>query len=274
MDAIKAYSELIDGASRCVGLYREAQLPIPQKLRSFLGLDEEGRPQAALPFHLAATKPEEVHRPTSNGRGHHVSLNDPALDRAQRIPAKPNHGERPVQADEGWVSLLAREASPQALTLAVMRGGRAIKMADLNREVAILRGMDGSSSAAYNVVQRLHKDGEALETEAGWVLVNFFRAGIVQGGILWSPKELLTDSDFAAIRREAIMLLLKENGPLITGAITRGLGRCEWLQAPAGRHQAKADLRQLQKEGYVKRLPSGEWFTTGKDWGSSKTEGV
>jgi hypothetical protein len=186
-------------------------------------------------------------------------------------PAQPNHGPRPALAGEDWVSIIASNASPFALCLAVLRAHprETITSPELNSQVAKIRKIAGG--AAYATLDSLVEAGAIEGNHTRWVIKDRSRGGIIAGRYLWCDPNTLNIYDWAAVRREAIALLLTESPNVTNAAITKSLENCDWLKSPVTPHLVKADLRRFEIKGWaVQNETDKTWKLTDKaqesDW--------
>jgi hypothetical protein len=256
--AYKSFDRLLDEAEACQQLFLDAGVAIPEPLKRLLAEQAQptSSPASAIPH---SQKLEPAPPPLL------LSPQRPRRSWSSRRHPKPlpmpDHGPVPAGFKPNWISLPASSASPYSLTLAVLRShmnqASPISIATLNREVAEIRGLKGSG-AAYNVVIRLEKEGLVQKTETG-VRLKSDKGGTISGKRLWASQEDLNEYDYAAYRREVILLLLKENPELTTTEIARGLEVCQWVQIPKNKDLVKADMNALEKEGHVLRLENKDW---------------
>ncbi len=250
--AAKAFDNLLDQAEDCQRLFVEAGMAIPEPLKRLFGDGTSAavptmpaKPVAAPPFKLTATDLATV-RPSRSK----TAVPNP--------PSKPDHGPIPAGADEGWVSILASSASPHALALAMFRTHEGtISSAELNSRIAELRERKGG--AGYAILKRLQEEGVIEGDNHAWTIKTRSKGGILAGKWLWAKKEDLNVYDMAAARREAIMILLSESGPLTNAAMVKALDACTWNKAQINQHLVKADLRGLELDKLVLQLPTKEW---------------
>ncbi|HEY5055500.1 MAG TPA: hypothetical protein VII58_05025 [Acidobacteriaceae bacterium] len=170
---------------------------------------------------------------------------------APPCPTQPDHGMRPSGSGEDWVSIIASNASPFALCLAVLRAhrGDTITSPELNSRVAEIRKIAGG--AAYATLDSLVEAGAIEGNHTRWVIKDRNRGGIIAGRYLWCDPETLNIYDWAAVRREAIAILLTESPNVTNAAITKSLEKCEWLKSPVTPHLVKADLRRFEIKGWA-----------------------
>ena len=257
--AVKAFDRLLDDAEICEKLYIDAGMTVPEPLMRLLG--QTPSPTLAIqikPVPLSEQAPESrpfvlqpeiAKRPYNSKRGTFVP----------KVPQEPDHGPRPDGAEADWVSVFAAQATPYTLGLAILKAQeRPISSAALNSMIGEVRGIKGA--AGYTVMSRLVDDGMMEGDHEGWVMKDKSKGGIIVGQWLWSRIEELSEYDMAWVRREAIMLIIQENGvPLSTASITRGLRECKWLQAPVRSDVTKADMTALEKKGLIRRLENKDW---------------
>jgi hypothetical protein len=168
-------------------------------------------------------------------------------------PDKPDHGRVPLGAGEDWVSLLAKEASPYALGLAVLRAHEGtISSAELNYAIGAIRGIKGG--VGYTILEPLQKAGIIEGNHDQWRIKDRTKGGIIVGKWLWSQQQNLNIYDKAAMRREAIYLLLvAQNRGLAISTMFRTLQKADWLKATVTPHLIKSDMRHLEKQGVVRQ---------------------
>jgi hypothetical protein len=181
------------------------------------------------------------------------------------IPNLPDDPEfaPPDEADDTWVSIDTVSASPMAIGMAVLRSfpRRTISSAILNNRIAVIRNVEGG--AGYTILDKLRKDGVIEGDNAEWTIKDASKGGVFKGERLWSPPQHLSEYDWAAIRREGILALLRANHALTIAGITKGLTAWKWYRAPATDDLVKADVRALAKKGLVHRNDdTKEWSLT------------
>ena len=162
-------------------------------------------------------------------------------------PSQPNHGELPNGANTSWVSIVAADASPYALALAVLKAHEgSISSAQLNTAIGDIRGIKGG--VGYTVLEPLQKAGVIRGSNAAWEILDRSQGGIIAGKFLWCQPKYLNIYDWAAVRREALVILLSEHPGSTIAAMAKSLLSCQWLKAPVSPHLVKADLRTLEKD--------------------------
>jgi len=171
-------------------------------------------------------------------------------------PSQPDHGARPEGAGPKWISLLASQASPFALALAFLRNApNPFTSAQLNSALAALRNIKGG--AGYTTLDPLKKAGVIVAVEGAdnlWNILDRNRGGILANRFLWCSPDILNIYDWASIRREAVILLLREHPEgLKISVIAKTLMNCDWLHAPVDPHLIKADMRQLEAKGITQQ---------------------
>ncbi len=173
-------------------------------------------------------------------------------------PAAPDHGPTPPEASPGWVSMIASCASPYALALAVIRSHKLqnITSPEINNALIRLRKIVGG--AGYTVLEPLQKAGVIEGDHTAWRILDRSRGGVVVGEFLWCDPQFLNIYDWAAVRREAIALLLAEHPHVTNAAITKSLESCRWLKSPVTPHLVKADLRIMEKRKQTKMDPENK----------------
>lgn len=247
LKAIKALVSLMDQASECRALYESAGLPIPERLQALL----DGKAAATNSPDQEVVEGRE--RPTAQSPDQLFLL----------VPSPPQHGQRPTSAAQGWVSLKARDASPLVLTMAVLRDSEApMRKAEISKRVGSIRGTD--NTAAYNAIGQLVGGGSVLDTHEG-IVVNTSLGAVLAGEWVWCDKEHLNDSDRAAIRREAILMILERNASLTTADVSRAIQLCDWLPVEATKDTTKADLASLEKDRKIRRLADLTWEVIRQD---------
>ena len=259
-----AYLELLRQADACEKLFNQAGIEKPAPLLRFLesirvgvvsiGSFIDGNQTLPSPGTAAAlvASPEARIKPT-------VDYSGTLKNQTFTIPHEPFRGFLPQGADKTWVPIPVKEASPQALTFAVMRQMKdPLPIARISAIVGDLRGKPGTTGG-YNVVRRFMETGAMLETPEGIHLVSKEAGGLFEEDTLWIPPTQLTDADAAYHRREGILEFLKLNTGLSTASISRGLQTCGWIKTPLNAHHVKADLGVLEKEGIIERMPDKGW---------------
>lgn len=169
-----------------------------------------------------------------------------------RLPENPDYAP-PEEADFDWVSIKASAASPMAIGMAVLRAhpGHSITSANLNNQIAKIRKIEGG--AGYTILEKLRENKVIEGFNGAWIVKDASKGGVFKGDRLWSPPQHLSEYDWAAIRREGIVELLKVNPALTIAGITKGLTAWEWYRAKVTDDLVKADLRALTKKGLVRR---------------------
>jgi hypothetical protein len=168
------------------------------------------------------------------------------------LPDDPQYAP-PAEADDSWVSMNAVSASPMAIGMAVLRSfpHRTISSATLNNRIATIRKIEGG--AGYTILEKLRKDGVIEGDNTSWTIKDASKGGVFKGERLWSPPQHLSEYDWAAIRREGILALLRANRAVTIAGITKGLAAWKWYRAPVTDDLVKADVRALAKKGLVHR---------------------
>jgi hypothetical protein len=167
-------------------------------------------------------------------------------------PTKPDHGPVPVGATDDWVSMVASHASPYALCLAILRAHNrdTITSPELNAALAKVRGIQGG--AGYTTLEPLEKAGVIEGNHSGWHIRDRKMGGVIAGKYLWCDTQYLNIYDWAAVRREAIKILLTESPKITNAAVTKSLQQCDWLKAPVTPHLVKADLRSMEMKNLAR----------------------
>lgn len=217
-EAAQSLVDLIAQAEKCRMRHEQANMSLPEPLKRMLGMNGLGSVTAVRP------RIDPLERPT-----------------------------RPREAQDNWISIEAKYATPTAISLAVLRSSREpMRSRDVVAAVTkIIPHVPGGSIA--NIGSRLQ--GKLINrTDAGWTLIDLARAGILHNGMLWGPPEIFGKVELAAHRREAILHILNcyPVGLQII-QIVEQLRGCPWVQAPNNKDLVKADMTFLDGEGKVRR---------------------
>ncbi len=197
-----AYLQLLQDAYACEQLYIEASVEPPDGLKQLLNRSQMWKQQPPP----AGTAEAFVSSPSVRMK---AAVDYSGIRKNQRIvlPREPVRGLLPPGADSTWVPIPVKEASPQAISFAVMRElGAPLPVARIGAMVAELRGMPGST-AAYNVIRRFMETGAVIEAPNGVSLADKTSGGKFEKDTLWVPATQLTDADAAYHRREGILEL-------------------------------------------------------------------
>jgi hypothetical protein len=218
-EAVQSLAELLAQARKCRMLYERANMSLPEPLKRVLGMNGMGRVVPVRP----------------------------------RIPPLERQS-RPPEAQDNWISIEARHATPTTLGPAILRASnKAMRAKDV--VAAITRMLpDVNRGSIANIGARL--EGKIISrTKDGWTLIDQAKAGILHGSMFWGPPELFGKTELAAHRREAILHLLRcFPGGLQIIQIVDQLRECSWIQAPINKDLVKADMGVLGKEGRVRRV--------------------
>jgi hypothetical protein len=171
---------------------------------------------------------------------------------APPCPKQPDHGAKPEGAGDDWVSIIAANASPFALALAVIRShrGDTITSPEINSALIELRGIEGG--AGYTILEPLQKAGVIEGNHKAWKIKDRSKGGLISGEFLWCDPTQLNIYDWAAVRREAVHILLAENKGLTNAAITKSLENCKWVESvPLTPHLIKADMRWMAAKNFA-----------------------
>ncbi len=175
----------------------------------------------------------------------------PAIER-ERIPK---------EAQDGWISIAVKDATPTTLALALLRtSALPIRPKELVDNVGKMLP-EVSSGSVYNLGFRLEKDGKLSKTDGGWALVRRDIAPVLDGEFLWGPPGVFAKQDVAAHRREAILHILRmDTSGLQIVQLVAKLDNCPWVKAPVNKDLVKADMQVLEKEKKVRqRGNSRKW---------------
>jgi hypothetical protein len=232
-EAVQSLADLLAQAKKCRMLYERANMSLPEPLRRALGMNGLGR---AMP----------------------VRPRIPPLERQTR----------PQEAQENWISIETKYATPTTLGPAILRAAKkAMRAKDV--VAAITRMLpDVHRGSIANIGARL--EGKVINrTSEGWTLIDQAKAGILHGGMLWGPPEIFGKTELAAHRREAILHLLGcFPGGLQIIQIVEQLRECAWIKAPINKDLVKADMGVLGHEGKVRRVGnSKKWEIAPNDKG-------
>jgi len=227
LQAVESLRGLYDQAQKCKQLYEQAQMALPEPLQRFLGIN-------------------------MNGTGTAISVHA-----APFIPP-PERRNAPKESEADWISISITDASPNCVTLAVLReAGAPVHHGDLTSRVSKLLPKVPSGSIT-NVGTRLQ--GKLIDrTKAGWVLLKPELAGILKGERVWGPPDIFGKMEIAAHRREAILHILRNhNTGLQIVQLLEQLLRCPWVHAPINKDLLKADMESL-KDKVRRRGNSKKW---------------
>jgi hypothetical protein len=259
-DAVKAYEATLNAGRTCRDSFKSCGFPVPPRILALLKDEVDEK---------MTTQIQAAKQPSSVGAGlealmpikRKYTLANPPSEILP--PAKPDYGAPPKGALPDWVAMKAKGATPHSLVLAVLKASNLIPIprARVSNIVSDLRGLKGSN-AGYNALMELGKKGIAVEVDEGWILVDHALGGIIDGEILWIPETQLTDGDRANHRREAIIIMLKREGKLLTAEISRGLKNASWVKAGSNENFVKSDMAQLERDKIVIRHPDKKWELT------------
>lgn len=217
LEAQRSLLDLYEQAKKCQVLFEHAHIALPEVLKRVLGMS-------------AATDKSS----------------------ASRIVA-PQRPPMPPEAEQNWISIRDKEATPTTIVLAILRAAKApVRARDLNDRVMdilpnVLRG------SISNIGSRLD-DKLIRRTKEGWELLKPESAGVLHKGFVWGPPSVFGKSELAAQRREALLHLLDsfESGLQIV-QIVEQLKGCPWIVAPINKDLVKEDIGVLAEEGKIKR---------------------
>jgi hypothetical protein len=262
-DAVKAYEATLSAGRQCRDSFKSCGFPVPPRILALLQ-DEADKKMSyqTKRTDLPSNKLPNVEVIMPIGEKRKYTLTSPPSEIAP--PAKPDYGLPPNGAAKDWVAMKAKGATPHSLVLAVLKAADSnpIPRSKVSNMVSELRGLKGSN-AGYNALMELGKKEIAADLDEGWILVDQNLGGIIVGDILWVPESQLTDGDRANHRREAIIILLKREGKLLTAEISRGLKNAPWVKAGSNGNFVKSDMAQLERDGIVRRHPDKKWELTG-----------
>jgi len=229
--AVQSLSELLAQARKCKLLHEQANMSLPEPLKRVLGMNGYGR----------------------------------TLDARPRIPPL-ERTTRPPEAQDNWISIPVKDATPTSVVLALLRVShkpmRAKEVVD--NVIRFLPNVRGGSVA--NIGSRL-QDKLINRTPDGWAIIDSAKAGILHGGMIWGPPDIFEKTEVAAHRREAILHLLacQPSGLQITQLVEQ-LSGCSWVHAPVSKDLLKADMDVLKQGDLVRRRGnSKKWEKTPDD---------
>jgi hypothetical protein len=223
--AVSSYLRLLTEAQDCKRHYEKAGIPLPTPLLRLLGEETIISPHEQMS----------------------LKINSPDID-SSRLAT------RPPEATKDWISIRAKDASPTTIALALLRDqDEPVRAKDLAARVhSILPNTVGGS--IYNLLNRLEADGIVSNKDARWTLENKELAGVLTENYLWAPSDLLTKTDLAAHRREAIVHLLRSESSMQIMEIVDKLHRWEWVKAPVNKDLLKIDMQVLDEQGLARRI--------------------
>lgn len=218
MEATKAMVELQERADVTRALYERAGMTMPEPLKRFFGLIENG------------AKP------------------------AQRITVPPpERANRPSEAGRDWIWIGAESAHATSVLLAVLREFTdPVWPKELVEKVHKINPKISAGTLA-NIGTRL--SGTLIHRgEEGWVLNKRDAAGVLYDGYLWGPPKIFNKHELAAYRRDAVLHLLRLNPRgLQTVQILDQLKNCEWIKAPVNKELIQDDVEVLFAENKIRR---------------------
>lgn len=224
LEAQRSLLDLYEQAKKCQTLFEHAHIALPEVLKRVLGMSGTSEKTAT-----------------------------PPISTPQRPPMPP-------EAQQDWISIRDKEATPTGIVLAILRGAKEpVRAKDLNDRVMdvlpdVLRG------SISNIGTRL--DGKLIRrTKEGWELLKPEAAGVLHKGFLWGPPSAFSKSELAAQRREALLHLLQlfESGLQIV-QIVEQLKRCPWVVAPINKDLVKEDIGVLSGQQKIRRRGnSNKW---------------
>jgi hypothetical protein len=213
------FAQVLKELEVCKKLFESAGEPLPEQLKEFFGASRvNGRPVATINI------------------------------------VQPDHGHRPPEAADDWISIETGDVMATNLVLAVLRSKNVpVKASDVADMVSEINA-DVTRGAISNIGTRL--SGTLINrTEEGWSLIDKTKAGIIRGKYFWGPNDIFEVQEKAAHRREAILHILEHfQGGLQIVQLVEQLRACSWMKAPASKDLLKADMEILQKEHKVRRI--------------------
>jgi hypothetical protein len=223
LEATRSLAALLEAAERCREVYERAHMALPEPLKRLYGI---GVPLSAE----AKAKP---------------SLTIP-----------PPEFARPPESQSGWISVPMRGGSPATASLAVLRAadGEPVRARDIQERVqGLLR--DSNPGSVANVGTKLDAEGVIERGQEGWRLLVPEKAPVIHEGRFWGPPTIFGKYELAAVRREAILHLLRlSNAGLQTSQIIDQLSQCSWLlDVPVNKEIVQADVEFLQEQKTIRR---------------------
>jgi hypothetical protein len=219
--AFQSLLAFYEQAKKTRELYERARMPLPPRLKRFLDLDatesQTGKPRQRLGVDIP---PPDVSRPTD-------------------IPPD-------------WVWVPIENCIPVTLIQAVIRlSGKTMPGRDVIEQIVKLRPNIPSGSI-YNAATRLEKN-EILHRESGqWTLVK--DGPLIEGGMVWGEPSMFAKEELAAVRRQAILHVLKYfSGGLEIMQLIEQLRNCGWVKAPVNKDLLKADVKVLESDKKIRR---------------------
>jgi hypothetical protein len=228
MEAYQSVSMLFEAARKCQELHERAGLQLPERVRRLI--------EDTLPTESKSVAP-------------------PMRPQAQISPLT-LPSPAPKEAADGWISILASEATVTTVALAFLREaeGERVRSRDLNALVLDVLPSATPGSIA-NSGTRLSTDGVIDRNDDGWRLLKPDMAAILKDERLWGPPSIFIHPEIAAHRREAILHILAHySGGLQTVQIVEQLKGCPWLHAPVNKDILKMDMQTLSGEKKVRRV--------------------
>jgi hypothetical protein len=226
--------------------------PTEQAFEAFLQWKEQGRKVSDLLQSAGIPIPEELGRAISNRK------NDQTVSRRIPIPA-PNSPPRPENSKDDWYWIKASDVSVRTLVLAILNDGEKWAPKELLKRVGKYLSKQNPGSV-YNVGAQL--EGTLIKKDdEGWLLIGK-NAPVLYEEHLWGPSSVFLKQDLASFRRMAVKYILEMNPdglPLIQ--VFKLLDAVNWLRTPKSKDLIKADLKDLAKQGYARRLGNSKRWT-------------
>ena len=229
-EAYQKFAKALEELETSRKLFEAAGEPLPEKLKEFFGLHRNGR----------SSEPSVTVMP-------------------------PPRKHTPDGISDEWISIPVSEATATSLVLAVLRRtGRPLPARDVVDSVAEVSPLITRGSI-HNIGTRLN--GTLIKRDDdGWSLVDPAKAGLLDSGYLWGPKEMFDKQELAAHRREAILQILRSMpGGLQTVQIVQMLRMTEWVHAPASKDLVKGDMELLEAHHKVRRISNSRKWVIRED---------
>lgn len=219
-EAYRSLADLLELAEKTRSLFDQAGAPLPDALQRLI---------------------------RSNGHLH--SGAKPPLP-ALRPPA-------PAEAEQDWVWVEMKAATPGTLALAVLRAFNGLLTAREIHERVRALGVDVSMGTIANTGTRAFENKVIGRTEDGhWQLLQQEKAPVLHNSYLWGRPDAFQMTELASHRRNAIVHLLRQNptGLQVTQTVVE-LKRQELVrpEIPVNKTLIKADLEAMDGQRVRRR---------------------
>lgn len=160
----------------------------------------------------------------------------------------------PNELGEGWISIQIKYMSTTGLVLGILR--RSEKPLRFKEIMACMKQYRPrvATGSVFNVSARL--EGDVIHKVKGlWALRDINKAPKLEGSFAVGPKGVFSMYELAAHRREIICNILDEKpAGLTTMQLVGELELSDKCVAPVGKDIVMADLRNMAKEGRIRRF--------------------